>query len=69
MRADTPHDPAVEPVKELSDVGSLVVMAPPPQYRIQFLDQFRGLQRHAPPGKRAYLIHETPDRFLPGIRV
>src|ERR1700730_286309 len=65
MRPNAPHNPAVEPVKELSDVGSLVVMAPPPQHRIQFLDQFLGPERHTSAGKRAYLIHETPDRFLP----
>src|ERR1700730_16115324 len=68
MRPNAPHDPTVEPVEELSDMGSLVVMAPPPQHRIQFLDQFLGPQRHAPPGERAYLIHEPADRFLPRDR-
>src|SRR5271154_5172949 len=29
MRPNPPHDPAVEPVEELSDVGSLVVMSHP----------------------------------------
>src|ERR1035437_6487002 len=69
LRPNAPHNPAVEPVEELSDVGSLVVMAPSPQHRIQFLNQLLGLERHAPPGKRAYLIHESPDRFLPRDRV
>jgi hypothetical protein len=32
-------------VEELSDVGSLVVMAPSPQHRIQFLNQLLGLGR------------------------
>jgi hypothetical protein len=63
------HDPTVEPVEKLSDVGSLVVMAPPPQYRVQFLDQLRGRERHASLGKLAYLIHEASDRFLSGIRI
>jgi hypothetical protein len=27
MRPNAPHDPAVEPVEELSDVGSPVVMS------------------------------------------
>ena len=65
MRPNASHDPAVEPVEELSDVGSLVVMTPAPQYRIQFLNQLRGLERHASPGERTYLIHEVSDRFLP----
>src|SRR5205809_3670337 len=69
LRPNAPHYPAVEPVEELSDVGSLVVMAPSPQHRIQFLNQLLGLERHASPGKRAHLIHETPDRFLPRDRV
>src|SRR5215813_13540209 len=64
MRPNAPHDPTVEPVEELSDVGSLVVMSPPPQHRVQFLNQLLGLKRHTSAGKRAYLIHESPDRFL-----
>src|SRR6266446_4765149 len=61
MRPNAPHNPAVEPVEELSDVGSLVVMAPSPQHRVQFLNQLFGLERHTSTGKRAYLIHETAD--------
>src|SRR6202034_2794756 len=64
MRPNAPHDPAVEPVKELSDVGSLVVMAPAPQDRIQLLNQLLGFKRHASAGQRAYLIHETADGIL-----
>src|SRR5580658_3654405 len=48
-----------------NEVGSLVVMTPPPQHGVRFLDQLPGPERHASPGKRAYLIHETADRFLP----
>src|SRR6266581_5400747 len=44
-------------------------MSPSPQYRIQLLDQLLGLERHASAGERAYLIHETPDRFLSGDSV
>ena len=69
MRPNAPHNPPVEPVEERSDVGSLVVMAPPAQYRIEFLDQLLGLKRYASPGKRAHLIHEAADRFLPGDSV
>src|SRR5229473_103172 len=65
MRPNAPHNPAVEPVEELSDVGSLVVMSPSPQHGIQFLNQLLGLERHTSAGERAYLIHETTDRFLP----
>jgi hypothetical protein len=69
MRPNASHNPAVEPVEELSDVGSLVVMSPAPQHRIQFHNQLRGPKRHASAGKRTYLIHEVSDRFLPGIRI
>src|ERR1700692_376538 len=41
MRRNAPHNPAVEPVEELSDVGSLVVMSPSPQHWIQFLWNFQ----------------------------
>jgi hypothetical protein len=61
MRPNAPHDPAVEPVEELSDMGSLEVMSPSPQHRVQFLDQLLGLERYASPGEGAYLIHETAD--------
>src|ERR1700738_175428 len=43
MRPDASHNPTVEPVEELSDVGSLVVMSPSTQHRIQFLDHLLGL--------------------------
>src|SRR5215813_14575871 len=69
MRPNAPYDPTVEPVEELSDVGPLVVMSPPPQHRVQFFNQLLGLERHASAGKRAHLIHESPDRFLTGKSV
>src|SRR6202048_2750712 len=47
-------------------MGSLVGMSPSPQHRIQYLNQLLGLERHASAGKRAHLIHESPDRFLTG---
>src|SRR5580700_2948660 len=50
MRPNAPHNPAVEPVEELSDVGSLVVLAPSPQDRLQFLNQLLGLKRHTSAG-------------------
>src|SRR5690349_19046120 len=69
MRPNASHNPAVEPVEELSDVSSLVAMSPTPQYRIQFLNQLRGPKWYASAGERAYLIHEVSNRFLPGIRI
>src|SRR5712691_8194039 len=45
MRPNTPHDPAVESVEECSDMGALVIVAPPSQCRIQFRDQFLGFPR------------------------
>ena len=69
MRPDPPHDPSVESVEELSDVGSLVILAPPPQERVELLDQLLGLPGHLPPGALSYLVHETTDRLLPRGRV
>src|SRR5262245_34548444 len=69
MRPDSVHDPTIETAEELSDVSPLVVVAPTPQNRIQFLDQLLGRQRHAPLGKLPYLIHEVSDRFLTGIGI
>ncbi len=45
--------------------------APAPQHRVQFLNQFLNslILTGTSPGKRAYRIHETPVRFLPGDRV
>src|ERR1700694_5811826 len=54
MRPYPSQDPTVQSVEELSDVSLLVVVAPTTQDRIQSLDQFLGLKRHASPGKRAY---------------
>src|SRR5215471_15289525 len=67
MRPDPAHNPTVKSVEELSDVGPLVVMAPPSQYQVQFLNQLLGRQRYASLGKLAHLIHEAVDRFLSGI--
>jgi hypothetical protein len=61
MRPNAPHDPAVKSVEEQSDVSPLEVVAPPTQYRVQLLNQLPSLQRHAPLGALAYLIHEPSD--------
>jgi hypothetical protein len=67
MRPDSVHNPTVESVEEHSDVGSLVVLAPPPQDRVQF--RSLGRQRYASLGKLAHLILEALDRFLSGIGI
>src|SRR6516164_4369562 len=66
---DAMHDPAIETVEKLSDVGPLVIMPPTPQNRIQSLNQLLGRQRHASLGKLAYLIHEVSDRFLTRVGI
>src|SRR5262249_46030017 len=69
MRPKPPHDPAIETVEEPSNVGSLVILAPPPQERVELLDQLPGLQGHLPLGTLPDLVPETTDRLLPRIRV
>src|SRR5690349_9886837 len=67
MRPDAPHDPAIEFVEERSDMGALVILAPPPQCWIQFLNQFLGLQRGTSPRQRPHPVPKASDRFLCGI--
>src|SRR5882724_6235463 len=67
VRPNTPHDPAVEFVEERSDVGTLVVLAPPTQCWIQLLDQLLGLQRGTSPRQLPHPISEAPDRLLCGV--
>src|SRR6266851_3254702 len=69
MRPDASPNPAVESVKELADMGSLVIIPPPPQDRVQLGNQLLGLQRYTPSGARTHLVHETSNRFLARIRV
>src|SRR4051794_15028788 len=49
VRPDPPHQPLVEPVKEPSDVGPLVVVAPPSHDGIELLDQLHGTHRSLAP--------------------
>ena len=42
MRPDASHDPSVKLVEELSDVGTLVILAPTSQERVQRFDQLLG---------------------------
>jgi hypothetical protein len=61
VRPNAPHDPAVESIEELSDVGSFEVVAPPSQYRVDPIDQLPGIKRYAPLRALAHLIHEPLD--------
>ncbi len=69
MRPETAHDPTVESVEELSDMGLLVVMAPPSYDRVDLFDQFRSRDRRSPCGLAADSVHEAADRFGSGVRV
>src|SRR5262249_40586996 len=46
MRPNPPLDPTVEFVEERSDVGTLVIVSPPPQDWVELLDQILGLERY-----------------------
>src|SRR5216684_4554577 len=69
MRPNTSPDPAVETLEELADVGAFVILAPAPQERIKPRNQFLGSQRCRPFGALPYLVHETTNRLLLGIRI
>ena len=64
MQPDAPHDPAIELVEKRSDVGTLVILAPSPQSRVQLCDQLLSLQRHATPRQRPHSVPEALNRFL-----
>ena len=65
MRSNASHDPTVKLVEEPPDVGSLVVLSPPPWDRIQLLDQLLSFKWHTPPGKGAHLL-VRPDAATAG---
>src|SRR5438477_8163085 len=69
MRPNASPDPAVETLEELADVGAFVILAPTPQEWIKPRNQFLSSQRCRPLGAFPYLIHETTNRLLLGIRV
>ena len=69
MRPNAPLDPIVEFVEERSDVGTLVVVTPPPQDWVELLDQILGLERYTTPGKLAHPILKALDRFLSGVGI
>src|SRR5262249_48639737 len=47
MRPNPSLDPTVEFVEERSDVGTLVIVSPPPQDWVELLDQILGLKRYS----------------------
>ena len=61
MRPNTPHNPAVKSVKELSDVGTLEIIAPTSYQWINPLNQCFRIKRNSPFRSVAYLIHEPLD--------
>jgi hypothetical protein len=63
------NNPAIESAEEQSHMGSFVILAPPSQERVQLLDQPLGLQGHLPLGALPYVVHETTDRLLLGVRI
>jgi len=69
MRPDSPHDPTVELIEELSDVGSFVVLTPPPHSGLSLSISslvFRGTRRFV---RLPNLVPETSDRLITRIRV
>src|ERR1700756_1497204 len=69
MRPDASPDPAVESLEELADVGAFVILTPAPQERIKPRDQFLGSQRCRPFSPLPYLVLETTNGLLLGIRI
>src|SRR5713226_6739772 len=69
MRPDSSPDPAVETLEELADVGAFIILTPTPQERIKPRNQFLGSQRCRPFGALPYLVNETANRLLLGIRI
>src|SRR6266511_3401082 len=69
VRPDSSHQPAVESVEELSDVGPLVVMAPTTHNGVRLFYQLLSGHRSVAPREPANLILEVADRFLPRVRI
>src|SRR5262249_47433301 len=69
VRPDSPHQPAVESVEELSDMGPLVVVAPTTHNGVRLFYQLLSAHRSVAPRQPANLILEGADRFLPGVRI
>src|SRR6516162_8654288 len=69
MRPDPPHQPSVEPVEELSDVGQLVVVAPTTHDGIDLLYQLLSAHGCVTPCEPTNLLLEVVDRFLSGISI
>ena len=66
---NSPHEPAIELVEELSDVSPLVVVAPTTHDGVDLFYQLLGAHRSVAPREPANLIPEVTDRFLPRKRI
>src|SRR5215469_17701210 len=69
VRPDPPHQPAVEPVEELSDVSPLVVLAPTAEHGIDLLYQLASGHGGGPAGEPTNLVLELVYRFLSRISI
>src|ERR1700757_70878 len=69
VRPDPPHQPSVEPVEELSDLGPLVVVAPTTHDGIDLLYQLPSGHRCATSCEPTNLLLEVVDRFSLGIGI
>src|ERR1700757_3487845 len=69
MRPDPPHQPSIEPVEELSDVGPLVVVAPTTHDGIDLLYQLLSAHGCVTSCQPTNLLLEVVDRFLSGISI
>src|SRR5258705_13045102 len=68
VRPNSPHQPAVKLVEELSDVSPLVVVAPTTHDGVDLFYQLLSAHRSVPPREPAYLIPEVMDRSFAGAR-
>ena len=69
VRPDPSPDPVVESMKEPTNVGAFVILAPTPQKWVKRRNQLPGFQRDGSFSLLPYLVHETMDRLLLGIRI
>src|SRR5262245_28786108 len=69
MRPNALHQPSVEPVEELPDVGPLVVVAPASHDRIDLLYQLASAHRSLALRELPDLVFEVTDRLLSGIGI
>jgi hypothetical protein len=69
VRPNSLHYPSIEPGEELSDVGSLVVVAQAPHHGVNLPYQLASADRSLALREPTNLVLEVADRFLPGIGI